>query len=187
MYIYCVSHDGTRYLKLTRADLCQWKEDPEEFMTAIESGSSVDSVRSCAEMLYLSLLQNHRAMLTPSVQLYNHTCLFVWRKNKSLVHFVCIKRAVLCLENVKLLPWRVLNSIQHDAVSSCVYIYTLLRRKGLVLVFIPNFEAATSQERDTFTCNKCILIRIAFDSIIFPYVCSLMLAKDWNTLQSMES
>ncbi|OQR90933.1 importin-like protein [Achlya hypogyna] len=56
-----------RYLRLTAADLEQWQEDPEGFVTLQESLSASDSVRACAEVLFLSLLQTHREMLTPCV------------------------------------------------------------------------------------------------------------------------
>ncbi|EQC34210.1 hypothetical protein SDRG_08413 [Saprolegnia diclina VS20] len=56
-----------RYLRLTVSDIEQWEEDPEAFITLQESLSSELSVRACAEILFLSLLQTHRESLTPCV------------------------------------------------------------------------------------------------------------------------
>ncbi|KAF0690107.1 Aste57867_18501 [Aphanomyces stellatus] len=54
-----------RYMRLTPVDIAQWQEDPEGYAAIQESVTSEDSVRACAEILYLSLLQTHRDMLTP--------------------------------------------------------------------------------------------------------------------------
>ncbi|CAK4703776.1 unnamed protein product, partial [Aphanomyces euteiches] len=56
-----------RYMRLKNEDVLQWVEDPEGYSTIQESLSAEDSVRACAEILYLSLLQTHRDMLTPCV------------------------------------------------------------------------------------------------------------------------
>ncbi|RHY10736.1 hypothetical protein DYB36_000536 [Aphanomyces astaci] len=56
-----------RYMRLTPDDIAQWTDDPEGYSTLQESLTADGSVRACAEMLYLSLLQTHRDALTPSV------------------------------------------------------------------------------------------------------------------------
>ncbi|RHY31483.1 hypothetical protein DYB32_003455 [Aphanomyces invadans] len=56
-----------RYMRLTPEDILMWQEDPEGYSTLQESMTSEDSVRACAEMLYLSLLQTHRDALTPCI------------------------------------------------------------------------------------------------------------------------
>ncbi|PNW86254.1 hypothetical protein CHLRE_02g078885v5 [Chlamydomonas reinhardtii] len=57
----------SRHMVLSRADLEQWRDEPEEFAHTHGSGSWQDSLALAAEQLYLVLLQAYREVLGPAV------------------------------------------------------------------------------------------------------------------------
>ncbi|KAG2446835.1 hypothetical protein HYH02_008395 [Chlamydomonas schloesseri] len=57
----------SRHMVLSRADLEQWREEPEEFAHSHGSGAWADSLALAAEQLYLVLLQAYREVLGPAV------------------------------------------------------------------------------------------------------------------------
>uniref|UniRef100_A0AAV1TXD4 Importin N-terminal domain-containing protein n=1 Tax=Peronospora matthiolae TaxID=2874970 RepID=A0AAV1TXD4_9STRA len=54
-----------RYMTLTTKDLDEWQSDPEAYCTFIESLTAKESVRACAENVFLTLVQNFSDQAVP--------------------------------------------------------------------------------------------------------------------------
>lgn len=68
----------TRFMTLTPKDLEEWQNDPEGFCIAGESMTAEESVRACAENLFLTLLQNFPQQTIPGLtQMTSHASAFL--------------------------------------------------------------------------------------------------------------
>lgn len=56
-----------QYMRLTAKDLEEWQSDPEAFSALSESLTAQESVRACAENLFLTLLQNYPEQTLPGL------------------------------------------------------------------------------------------------------------------------
>lgn len=56
-----------QYMRLTAKDLDEWQSDPEAFSALTESLTAQESVRACAENLFLTLLQNYPEQTIPGL------------------------------------------------------------------------------------------------------------------------
>ncbi|CAH0493260.1 unnamed protein product [Peronospora farinosa] len=56
-----------RYMHLTATDLEEWQSDPEAYCTLMESLTAKESVRTCAENVFLTLVQNFPNQTIPAL------------------------------------------------------------------------------------------------------------------------
>ena len=56
-----------RYMRLTATDLEEWESDPEVYCTLMESLTAKESVRTCAENVFLMLVQNFPTQTIPAL------------------------------------------------------------------------------------------------------------------------
>jgi len=57
----------THYMALTADDLDEWQSDPEAYCALMESLTAKESVRACAENVFLTLMQNFPAQTIPAL------------------------------------------------------------------------------------------------------------------------
>jgi hypothetical protein len=173
-----------RYFPLTPEELALWEANGEEFHHELEHAAKEETVRGCAEMLYVALLESNRRALAPVVARMMHQCCSV----ELGVENACLHSAAV-IHAVALGAYELYDYIDFDeilrglilpmmsgvpAASPCV------RREALRLV---SYWIAKLKPNNRFDVYKMLIsVLQEKDSAMYLMACSALQAvmEDWD-------